>query len=272
MLPNILNIAHRGARSVAPENTIYAARKAIELGADMMELDVGVTADHELILFHDDKLTRTTNAESLFPNRAPWTFTTFTLAELKQLDTGSRYIETDPYGLIADGTVTEAEQVAMRNEPIPTLRDLLCFVRDQSWRVNIEIKLLPPPFEAFPVLDKVLPLITELDMAEQVVISSFMLPVIERLKRLNPAITAAANLGYPRAEPIIWPTMDIAAVHPRYTLITPDDIQTMRQAGFGVNPWTVNDKQDMERLIQAGVTGLITDFPQTLATLTSKTG
>ncbi|HFD40915.1 MAG TPA: glycerophosphodiester phosphodiesterase, partial [Anaerolineae bacterium] len=92
----VVNIAHRGARSLAPENTLVAARKALAVGADLWETDVAVTADGELILFHDDSLVRTTDAERRFPDRAPWTFTTFSLAEIRSLDAGSWFVETDP--------------------------------------------------------------------------------------------------------------------------------------------------------------------------------
>lgn len=260
-----LCIAHRGARSLAPENTLAAARKAIGLGADMWELDVGVTADGELIAYHDDSLARTTNVEAVFPDRAPWFFTTFSLSEIKRLDAGSRYIETDPFGLIAAGEVTVAEQAALRGEPIPTLREALIFTRDHGWRVNIEIKKLPPPMGAYPVLEPVMSLIIELDMVEQVALSAFNHAELIKAKAINPAITTQALVGYSSSEPISWPTgLAVDAFNPRYTLIDRAQIRALRRAGFGVNPWTVNDEQEMERLIEAGVTGIITDFPQVM--------
>ena len=79
-------IAHRGAGKLAPENTLAAARMARHAGADMWELDVAVSADGALFVMHDDSLQRTTNAAQRFPDRAPWTFSGFTLAELEQLD------------------------------------------------------------------------------------------------------------------------------------------------------------------------------------------
>ncbi len=267
MNSEVLCIAHRGACSLAPENTLAAARKALEVGADMWELDVAVTTDGQLILGHDDTLVRTTNVETIFPDRAPWTYPTFTLSELKQLDTGSRYIETDPFGLIASGEVTPADQAAMRGEPIPTLREALLFTRDHNWRVNVEIKKIPPPMEAFPVLAAVMALIAELDMVEQVLLSSFIHSELQRAKMTNPVIAAAALVGSSETEPIIWPTeLAVDAYHPRHTLIDRAKIQRLRQAGFDVNPWTVNNKSEMERLIEAGVTGIITDFPQIMTT------
>jgi glycerophosphoryl diester phosphodiesterase len=264
-MADILTIAHRGARSLAPENTLAAARKAFELGADMWEIDIGVAADGELILFHDDSLTRTTNAETVFPDRAPWTVTTFTLSELKQLDVGSKFIESDPFDQIAAGAVTAEEQAALQGESIATLHEALILTREHNCRVNIEIKKLPPPMDSFPVVEKVVELVEELDMVEQILISSFVHPNIYHTKALNPAISIAALLGYWGTTAITWPTdLQAEAVHPRHDLTDNNRIRSLRQNGFDVNLWTVNDTVEMERLIQAGATGIITDFPQVL--------
>src|SRR5262245_27786405 len=168
--PKPLCIAHRGASSLAPENTLASARKAFEIGADMWELDVSVTADGELVALHDDSLARTTNAGALFPDRTPWLISTFTLAEVRQLDAGSWFVETDPFGTIAARTVTPAEQKALAGQPIPTLREALLFTRDQQWRVNVEIKALIPPLIGFPVVEAVVRLIESLAMSEQVLL------------------------------------------------------------------------------------------------------
>ena len=121
----VLNIAHRGARSLAPENTLAAARKALEIGADLWETDVSVTTDGQLILMHDDTLDRTTDAPIRFPGRSPWTVSAFTLAEIRDLDAGSWFVETDPFDQIAAGAVTPGEQAAYRGERVPTLRRAL---------------------------------------------------------------------------------------------------------------------------------------------------
>jgi glycerophosphoryl diester phosphodiesterase len=256
-----LCIAHRGASSLAPENTLAAAQKAFDLGADMWELDVSVTADGELVLLHDDSLVRTTNVQAVFPDRTPWLITNFTLAEIRELDAGSWFIETDPFGTIVTGAVTPAEQNALRGQPIPTLREALRFTRERNWRVNIEIKELTQPLTDFPVVEAVVSLIESLDMADQVLLSSFVHPFMQRAKGLNPGIAAAALLDIGE----VWPTgLIIDAFHPHYTSVEATRTQALRQEGIGVNPYTVNSPADMERLIQAGVTGLFTDFPQLL--------
>ncbi len=287
-----LNIAHRGARSLAPENTLAAARKALAVGANMWELDVGVAADGELIVMHDDSLARTTNVEIIFPERAPWFFTTFTLAEIKRLETGAAFISQDPFEQIAAGIVSLAEQTAMQGEPVPTLREALQFTRDHSWRVNIEIKPIPAPMDSFPLADKVVALIEELDMVEQVIISSFIPLNLARVKKLNSAIdiavlsrgplSAAARLFFkipmrvdipplqyfPGDNPPAFLTqLDSQIYHPHYPLSKPDKIKLWQAAGLVVNVWTVNDSNHIQRLIEAGVNGIMTDFPQLLQRL-----
>jgi glycerophosphoryl diester phosphodiesterase len=261
----MLVIAHAGARSLAPENTLAAARKALEVGADMWELDVGVTADSELILFHDDSLARTTDARRMYPDRAPWTFTTFTLSELEVLDSGTWFVETDPFGQIAAGAVTSQEQANYRGEPVPTLRRALEFTRDNHWRVNVEIKTLPPPMTDFPVVEAVISLINELDMASQVLVSSFVPDHVMQVRRLNPSIATAAVVGWSQTEALHMPLdLPVDGYNPRHTLLSDQQIQGLRQTGFEVHPWTVNEEAEMRRLIRAGVTGIITDFPQRL--------
>jgi glycerophosphoryl diester phosphodiesterase len=256
-----LCIAHRGASSLAPENTLASARKAFEIGADMWELDVSVTADGQLVVLHDDSLARTTNVPALFPGRAPWLISNFTLAEVKQLDAGSWFTESDPFGTIASGAVTLDEQTALRGQPIPTLEEALLFTQEHNWRVNIEVKALIPPLTGFPVIEAIVSLVESMQMTEQVLLSSFVHAYMQQAKILNPAIAAAALLDEGEA----WPTgLIVDAFHPHYTSVDPAHIQALLQTSVGVNPWTVNDPAEMKRLIAAGVTGIFTDFPQVL--------
>lgn len=293
--PVTLNIAHRGARSLAPENTLAAAKKALEIGADMWELDVGVSADGQLIVMHDDSLSRTTNVEAVFPNRAPWHFTTFTLAEIKQLETTSVFIREDPFEQIAAGVVTADDLAAFQAEPVPTLREALLFTRNHNWRVNVEIKRSPPPMEKFPVAQAVVSLIEALDMFEQVVVSSFIPRYLNQVKTLNPAVDIAVlSRGVlPMSILIHWfgvnPDVDICpwqyfsgnnpasflnllnsrTYHPYYAMHSPEQIKALQDDGFTVNFWTVNDPTHMKRLIQMGVNGIMTDYPHWLQPLLS---
>lgn len=271
MRPSILNIAHRGARSLAPENTLAAARKALALGADMWELDVGVTADGELILIHDDSLLRTTNAQMLFPERAPWESATFYLREIEKLDAGAFFVETDPFGQIAAQAVSLEEAAVMRGEPIPTLDAALRFTRDHDWRVNVEIKQLAPTHDSFPVVAKVVALIEQLDMVDQVLLSSFVHPYLQQAKTLNSELATAVLVYQPVPDPIkLLMDLESHIYHPYYEIIDAEQVGLLRQAGFEINVWTVNETDDMQTFIEAGVTGIITDFPQRLNQLRLK--
>ncbi len=265
MKRKVLNIAHRGARSLAPENTLAAARKALEAGADMWEVDVAVTADGHLVLMHDDSLARTTDVETRFPDRKPWHFTTFTEAELETLDAGSWFVETDPFGEIHAGHVSAEDQAHYRGEHIPTVRDALRFTKDHHWRINLELKALPPPLENFPVVEHVLREIEEENAEECVVLSSFVHQWLREARERNPRVEIAALIGYGEAQDVDWDTLEFPTYNLRLSLATEDRIRRLREAGKNVNVWVVNEEEDMRRLIEWGVTGLFTDYPQRLA-------
>ncbi len=257
-------IAHRGARSLAPENTIAAARKALELGADLWETDVAVTADEKLILFHDDSLKRTTNVEEAFPDREPWVFTTFTLQEIRALDAGSWFVEEDPFGQIAAGAVSPEEAESYRGEKVPTLEEALEFTRDAGWAVNLELKRLPSPMEDFPVVQKVLETIRRVGIPlEEVVISSFVHRWLREMHALEPRLEIQALIGYFTSKPIDWSHVgEFHTYNSRNTLTPPEKVHELVEKGEEVNIFTVNDPDEAKRYIEAGVSGLFTDFPQ----------
>lgn len=260
----VLNIAHRGARSLAPENTLEAAQKALDLGADLWETDVTVTADEELILMHDLSLARTTDVERCFPDRAPWHVTDFTMDEISQLDTGTRFIETDPFGQVAAGMVTPGELVALMCERVPTLRQALSFTQQARWLVNLELKTIPPPLEDFPLVGQVLTLLDELAIEpDRVVISSFNHAWLHEVQRLRPDIEVQALVG----DLTIGPEPEFQTYNADAMMVDEEQIRKTVDRGIAVNLYTVNAEEDMRRFIQAGATGLFTDFPQKLAEL-----
>jgi glycerophosphoryl diester phosphodiesterase len=271
MAATTLNIAHRGARSLAPENTLAAARKALEIGADMWELDVAMTADSELFVVHDDSLERTSDAEQVFPARMPWVNYRFTLAEIRSLDFGSWFVAEDPFKQIAAGQVTEAERTSYRGEKAPTLREALIFTRDHGWRVNVELKDLSGTRGDATVVEKAVALIDELGMADRVLISSFNHSYLVRVKKANPQIATGALVESPDPDPAaLLRRLNAQAYNPRYTAIEPAAIRPLREQGFDVYIWTVNDEATMRRLIDAGASGIFTDFPQKLKPLLAR--
>ena len=136
-------IAHRGASRLAPENTIVAGELAVEHGAVGWEVDIRISVDGELFLMHDDTLTRTTNVEDIFLNRKNDRAETFTLSELRQLDTGSWFTDKDPYGAIAFGRISKEEGDNYKGIQIPTFEETLNFTRDNDFFIDLDIKLPP---------------------------------------------------------------------------------------------------------------------------------
>ena len=268
-----LLIAHRGARSLAPENTIAAARKALELGADIWELDVGMTADGELLVIHDGTLTRTSNAKEIFPNRRPWSLHEFTLEEIRRLDFGTWFIDEDPFGQIAAGAVSPGETKRYHGEAAPTLRQALGFTRDHNWRVNVEIKDLRGIPGDPQVVPKVVDLVEELHMVDRVLVSSFNHGYLREVRERNPTIVTGALVSKPEFDPAsLLHELGARAYHPSVTAIRRKEITRLREEGFQVNVWTVNEPKLMRSLIKAGTSGIFTDFPQVLRPLISEVG
>lgn len=261
----VRNIAHRGARSLAPENTLPAAKKALEVGADGWELDVAMSLDGELVVLHDDTLERTSNAQQVYPERKPWTVYDFSLAELRQLDFGAWFVKDDPFKQAAEGNITAAELDAMAGTLMPTLREALVFTKDNRWWVNIEIKDASGTHADATIVEKVVALVNELGMQEQVLISSFNFDYLRRVKAANPNLATGALISDAVSDPLaLLRDLGADAYHPSLKILKAEQVALLRQAGYGVNVWTVNKEADMRQLMDWGVTGIFTDFPQVL--------
>lgn len=234
---------HRGACGLAPENTLVAFRKAQELGAEWVELDIQLSADGHLVVFHDDTLERTTDKGG---NRRP---TELTLAELKALDAGSWF----------------GKQFA--GETIPTLDEVLAEFGGKV-SVNIEIKS-QPRFEVDNGIEaKVVQLVRRFDLFDGVLISSFDPNRLVVTHQLEPRLKLGAlyvpkTLAYlPEPDPFKLATLTSAsALHPHHSLVTPALVEQAHRLGLQVNVWTVNNKTDMARLADLGVDMIMTDFP-----------
>lgn len=264
-ISSLIVIAHRGARSIEPENTLLAAQKAYDLGADMWELDVAMTRDDQLVVIHDDTVKRTSNAVAYYPTKSPWNVRTFTLEELRKLDFGSWFIEKDPFKTIKDGIVSKEEQEKMRNITIPTLEEALSLTKSLNWRVNVEIKdLSASPDDDAAVVEKVVALIEKLDMVDDVIVSSFKHDYLVQVKKINPKIVTAALVEQGFNDPVaLLQKLNAQAYNPGISgLYDWSTIRQVREAGFDVFVWTVNDEETMRNLVDAGVSGIFTDFPQ----------
>ena len=260
--------AHRGFRGIAPENTMLAAAKGYEAGADAWELDVAASADGELVVLHDDSLARTTDAARVFPDRAPWTVYDFSFAELSRLDAGSWYARSDPFGQIAAGRVKPEDLASFRGLRIPTLRQALEFTAARSWRVNVEIKDASGQACDAWIVERVVELIRSLDLVESVLLSSFNHAYISRATSTEPALRTGALVEQAVADPVkLLERTGADSYNPGLEVLTEEAVRALRDAGKDVFVWTVNETRDMERILSWGVNGIFTDFPDRLLTL-----
>jgi len=282
------NIAHRGARAFAPENTVWSFEKAKGFDCPMFEMDVHRSKDGELIVHHDDQLTRCTDVAVKFPERKSYYLSDFTYHELQRLDAGSWYVK--ELGLPAAQrqsflqTLTDAEIrefvspqdrafYASGQVRLPTLKETLEVAQRTGMMVNIEIKTLPRMYAG--LTEAVVKLVAALGMQTRVIISSFDHEQLVQARRLSKIIATGALTSDRLAEPGEYVRLlDADAYNPGCYgdydsmgfssvdgTLDPRGIKNARAAKRGVNVWTCNDKDQMRQLIAAGVTGLITDFP-----------
>lgn len=266
----ILNLAHRGARSLAPENTLAAARKALEAGADGWEIDVQLAADGEPVVIHDDTLARTSNVAEIprFAGRRPWPVEVFRLEELRLLDAGSWFVETDPFGQIAAGRVSRGDCLDYAGLKILTLEEALVFSRDSGLLLNVELKNRPADPAGDEVVSKTVIQLQRLGMLDRALLSSFNPAYLRRARRLNPDVVTALLLDRRPADPAsLMRHVGAAAYHPRANTLADPDVALLKSQGWAVNVWTVNRESDMKKWIRAGVSGVFTDFPQRLSPL-----
>jgi glycerophosphoryl diester phosphodiesterase len=234
---------------------------------------VQLTADGELVVIHDDTLERTSNVTTAFPDREPWRVREFTLQEIRTLDFGSWYNESDPFGQIAAGAVRDADQRSFVGTDAPTLHETLVWTRDAHWQVNVELKSLHGGAGEDDFVERVVGMIAELDMIDEVIISSFDHPYLTRVRRADPRIRIAALTGEPLEDAAGYVRgLRADAYNPGIEVTDEAEIAAVRAAGIEVNVYTVNEEADMRRLARAGASGIITDFPQRLGPLLEEMG
>lgn len=260
--------AHRGARSLAPENTLLAMEKAVACGADCWETDVQQSADGELVIVHDDTLERTSDVaqRDAFASRRPWPVDAFTLAELRSLDAGSWFRAADPFGTVAAGEVGETDFAAIAAQRIPTLREALLATRAKRFPMNLEIKDQPGKSGDLSVVARILDLLRETGTEDLILLSSFNHAYLAEARRLSTALPLAALVedAHPHELVPYLRQLGVVAYHPDAKITDPELVRAVVAAGFRVNLWTVNDMERALEFFAAGATAVITDYPQRL--------
>jgi len=252
-----LVIAHRGGRSLGPENTLYIYRKAVELGVDVLEMDVRGTSDGQLIILHDATVARTTDATGPVEN--------YTLAELKKLDAAYRW------------SPDNGRSFPLRNKgiKIPTLNEV--FNAFPQTRINLEIK-----DSRSSVIQSLCRMIRDHQMTEKVMVASFDADSLKEFREACPRVATSAGssealLFYgiqklylesaysPDAQALQVPETfrDLQVINSRF-------VEAAHARNLPVHAWTVNDIDSMKRLLKLGVDGIMTDYPLRLLELLKK--
>jgi glycerophosphoryl diester phosphodiesterase len=192
----------------------------------------------------------------------------FTLDELKKLDFGSWFLTMDPFKQIKTGQIPPVELQKFVGEPILSMREALMFTKENDWQVNVELKDLRGTSGDALIVQKVVETIKEMHMEEQVILSSFNHQYITRAKQLLPELRTGALVEWLDLNPLARLRQTGAqSYNPGVRLANPRTVRSIREQGYDVFVWTVNKESSMRKLIKAGVTGIITDFPHVLKTV-----
>ncbi|GHF31101.1 glycerophosphodiester phosphodiesterase [Streptomyces fumanus] len=251
-------IAHRGASAYAPENTLPAVDKAAELGIHWVENDVQRTRDGELVVVHDDTLRRTTDAEEVFPDRAPWKVKDFTAAEIARLDAGSWF------GPSWAGT------------RVPTLKEYVHRIERHRQKLLLEIK---SP-ELYPGIErdtlKVLGNEGWLDrrhLSDRLVVQSFDADSVRTVHELKPAVKTGllgtppmsrlpAYAGFADQINVSYASLSVGYVSAVHAFTGPHG------KPLEIFTWTVDDAVGARRAAGYGVDGIITNKPDVVRAAT----
>lgn len=231
-----LVIAHRGASAYAPENTMAAFEKALQMGAGGIELDVQLSSDGQLVVVHDEKLDRTSNGKGWVKD--------YTLEELKALDFGSW------------------SSAGFAGEKIPLLEEVMDLLKQKDILLNIEIKtgiVLYPGIE-----EKTAGMIMKYNMQDRIIVSSFNHYSLVEIKKIRPVIKTGVLYMAGLYEPWRYAAgIGACAIHPLFYNIQPEIMKGCRENGIQVSTFTVDQPQMIQKVALAGVDGIITNVPDT---------
>lgn len=250
----VLVMAHRGGRNLWPENTLYAFENAVELGVDVLEMDVRSTRDGVIVVMHDPAVDRTTNGTGLVQE--------YSFAELQKLDAGYKWAadEGNTYPYRSQGIT------------VPRLEDVLAAFPDVL--MNIEIKQSQPS-----IVQPLCKMIRDHGMTERVLIASFDMDTLHEFRTVCPEAATTAGKDEVRLlyklsrvflDGVYAPDAEAIQV-PEYSgnihVLTPRFISASQGRNMDIHVWTVNDIDEMQRMLNLDVGGILTDSPDQLLTL-----
>ncbi len=242
--------AHRGGAALGPENTLAAFDHGVSVGADGLELDVHLSRDGVVVVHHDATLDRTTNARGPLAARSA--------TELASLDAGHRFADgSGTYPFRGQGLgIPRLSQVLERYPDVPLIIEMKTSDTELARRVVDEVRAA--------------------SAVERVALGSFSSRVLRAARRLEPRIRTGASRDETRwalyRSWVRWPLgrtayreLQVPERSGRTTIVTPELVAHAHRAGLAVNVWTVNERQDIDRLLGWGVDGIISDRPDVAA-------
>jgi len=272
----VLAYAHQGGAWEAPSSTLFAVRRALELGATGIELDVHATADRVLVVSHDGTVDRTTDGRG--------DIHLMTLRELRALDNAYWFVpgaDVTP-GLDASAYPWRGRAPDDPDFAIATLDEVLTLLDGYpEVALNLDIQATAPT--VIPYEEALARVLTEHANTGRVIVASFLDAATDNFRRYAPEITTSAGTlataAFWRAqhdgEPV--PAMSALALQVPATygdIVVVDErfLEAAHGSGLAVHVWTINDRDEMERLVDLGVDGIITDVPTTLIELLDDPG
>lgn len=229
-----LVIAHRGASFYAPEHTIAAYELALAQGADLIEVDLHLSADDQPVAIHDATLDRTTNGTGPVRER--------TAKELKRLDAGSWF------------------GPEFRGQRIQTLQEILERFRG---RIGFAVELKGGS-DVYPgIEERVVSFLQIYEVVETSLVLSFNYRALAKVREMEPAVKIGALMRGPLDLEAVE-TGVVSALCPSAELLTEDGVRRTKAAGLDLYAWVVNDGPMIDRLIGWGITGIVTDRPDFL--------
>lgn len=231
---------HRGCMGIMPENTLLGFSQAVEDGVDGLELDVHLTKDGEVLVIHDERLDRTTNGTGFVKD--------LTLAEIKKYSAGVHY-QSFPAG-----------DSSWEKERVPSLQEVLELLHPYNTELNIELKTNVFPYEG--IEEKVLSLVKDYGNGRKVIYSSFHLPTILRIKKLDSSANIAWLLNQtPTQLKDYLDTLGLDALHLNHFAVR-NLVYELKGIYDKIRVWTVNNSYDIKEMLGLHVDAIITDYPK----------
>lgn len=268
----VIAYAHQGGSFEGPSSTLFAIEQALARGATAVELDVHATRDRVLVVCHDETVDRTTNHRGAIAD--------LTLGELREMDNAYWWIEGDA---VTPGR-PDAEYVHRAKAPgdprfaVATLEEVATAF--PGVLLNLDIKRSAPVVEPYEGLlaDE----LRRLELVGRVIVASFLDDALAAFRPLAPEVATSAatqetatfffslHEGSPVVPPVV--AFQVPATFGDVTVVDDLFVTSAHEAGVAVHVWTINDEQEMARLVDLGVDAIITDTPSVLARLLEERG